>query len=95
MQTITLGWRCHTGDKDEMAKVEVNGITMEYQRQGPDAVGRETIIFAHGAGGNLLSWFQQIPYFSRQYHCITFSHREFGHSYDLKMGQALSAFPMI
>ena len=63
MQAITLGWRCRTGDKDEMAKVEVNGIAMEYQQQGLDTKGQETIIFAHGADGNLLSWLQQVLYF--------------------------------
>ena len=76
-----------------MPKVEVNGIAMEYQHQGPNTGGRETIIFAHGAGGNLLSWFQQIPYFSRQYDCITFSHRGFGHSYDVKNGSVMKYFP--
>ncbi len=35
------------------------------------------IVFAHGLGGNYLSWWQQIPYFSQQYTCITFSHRGF------------------
>ena len=46
-----------------MSKIDVNGIKMEYQRYGPDNNEAESIVFAHGAGGNLLSWFQQIPYF--------------------------------
>ncbi|MBI4008627.1 alpha/beta hydrolase [Candidatus Roizmanbacteria bacterium] len=33
------------------------------------------IIFAHGLGGNYLSWWQQIPYFSQNYSCISFSHQ--------------------
>jgi 3-oxoadipate enol-lactonase len=35
------------------------------------------LVFAHGLGGNYLSWWQQIPYFSEQFTCITFSHRGF------------------
>tara|TARA_Y100000814_G_scaffold104072_1_gene72987 strand:+ start:1462 stop:2241 length:780 start_codon:yes stop_codon:yes gene_type:complete len=60
----------------------VNGIEIEYQEFGPFTDGSEAVIFLHGAGGNLLSWFQQIPYFSRKFRCVTFSHRGFGHSAD-------------
>lgn len=35
------------------------------------------IIFAHGMGGNYLSWWQQVPYFSQNYQCITFSHQSY------------------
>lgn len=35
------------------------------------------IIFAHGLSGNHLSWWQQVPYFSKNYKCITFAHRGF------------------
>ena len=38
------------------------------------------IIFAHGAGGNHLSWWQQAPIFARAYRCITFDHRGWGRS---------------
>ena len=75
-----------------MSKIDVNGIKMEYQRHGPDNNEAESIVFAHGAGGNLLSWFQQIPYFSRKYDCVVFSHRGFGHSYDLEDGPGMEAF---
>jgi 3-oxoadipate enol-lactonase len=40
------------------------------------------VVFAHGAGGNPLSWWQQIPVFSQRYRCITFDHRAFGRSRD-------------
>ena len=39
-----------------------------------------TIIFAHGAGGNHLSWWQQIPLFASSYRCIAFDHRGWGRS---------------
>lgn len=35
------------------------------------------LVFAHGLGGNYLSWWQQIPFFSEWFTCITFSHRGF------------------
>ena len=50
------------------------------------------MVFAHGAGGNLLSWWQQIPFFSQHYRCITFDHRGFGHSHDVPEGPGASAF---
>ena len=75
-----------------MSKVAVNGIEIEYQRYGPDSSEANSIVFAHGAGGNLLSWFQQVPYFSRKYDCVVFSHRGFGHSYDLDNGPGMESF---
>jgi pimeloyl-ACP methyl ester carboxylesterase len=38
------------------------------------------VIFAHGAGGNLLSWFQQLSYFRATNKSILFDHRGFGRS---------------
>lgn len=35
------------------------------------------IVFAHGLGGNHLSWWQQVPVFRDRYTCITISHRGF------------------
>jgi 3-oxoadipate enol-lactonase len=35
------------------------------------------LVFAHGLGGNYLSWWQQIPHFSNRFTCISFSHRGF------------------
>lgn len=40
----------------------------------------EPLIFAHGAGGNTASWWQQIPYFAAQYKVIAFDHRGFARS---------------
>jgi 3-oxoadipate enol-lactonase len=38
------------------------------------------VLFAHGLSGNHLSWWQQVPYFSERYACITFAHRGFSPS---------------
>src|SRR6266436_3039748 len=38
------------------------------------------IVFAHGLGGSHLSWWQQVPHFSRRYACVTFAHRGFSPS---------------
>jgi len=35
------------------------------------------LVFAHGLGGNALSWWQQVPFFMRRYRCVTFTHRGF------------------
>ena len=41
----------------------------------------ETIVFAHGSGGNSLSWSNQLEAFSNHYQCIVFDHRGFGRSH--------------
>ena len=71
-----------------MSKARINGIDLHYQAYGEG----DTIVFAHGAGGNLLSWWQQIPYFSQNYQCVTFDHRGFGHSIDELEGPGTDAF---
>ena len=38
------------------------------------------IVFAHGLGGNHLSWWQQVPHLADRYTCVTFSHRGFAPS---------------
>lgn len=56
----------------------VNGIQMYYETSGSGPA----LVFAHGAGGNHLSWWQQVPMFARRFRCITFDHRAFGLSRD-------------
>jgi pimeloyl-ACP methyl ester carboxylesterase len=56
----------------------VNGIELYYESHGEGPA----LVFAHGAGGNHLSWWQQVPAFSRRFRCITFDHRAFGRSPD-------------
>jgi pimeloyl-ACP methyl ester carboxylesterase len=50
------------------------------------------IVFAHGAGGTHMSWWQQIPALSQHYRCITIDHRTFGLSRDTKDGPGRRAF---
>ena len=38
------------------------------------------LVFAHGAGGNTLVWWQQVPHFARRHRVVTFDHRGFGRS---------------
>jgi 3-oxoadipate enol-lactonase len=56
----------------------VNGIDLYYEEYGKGY----PVVFAHGAGGNHISWWQQVPVFSRRYRCITFDHRGWGLSLD-------------
>jgi 3-oxoadipate enol-lactonase len=44
------------------------------------------IVFAHGLGGNHLSWWQQVPHFSTRYTCVTFAHRGFAPSSEISGG---------
>jgi 3-oxoadipate enol-lactonase len=50
------------------------------------------VVFAHGAGGTHMSWWQQIPALSQHYRCITIDHRTFGFSRDVKDGPGRRAF---
>ena len=61
-----------------MASAAVNGIDLYYEEHGAGPA----VVFAHGAGGNHLSWWQQVPVFSRKYRCVTFDHRGWGLSLD-------------
>ncbi|MGH8691790.1 MAG: alpha/beta fold hydrolase, partial [Burkholderiales bacterium] len=35
------------------------------------------VVFAHGLGGNYLSWWQQVAHFAPQHTCVVFAHRGF------------------
>ena len=50
------------------------------------------LLFAHGAGGNYLSWWQQVPHFSARFTCVTFSHRTFAPSTEATDGRGPAAF---
>lgn len=41
---------------------------------------RPAIVFAHGLGGNHMSWWQQVAHFAPRYTCVTFAHRGFAPS---------------
>ncbi len=59
-----------------MPTVESQGATLYYEVHGDGP----PLVFAHGAGGNTLSWFQQVPHFARSRRVVTFDHRGFGRS---------------
>jgi pimeloyl-ACP methyl ester carboxylesterase len=46
-------------------------IYYEVMGEGPP------IVFAHGLGGNQLSWWQQLAHFSARHTCVAFAHRGF------------------
>jgi 3-oxoadipate enol-lactonase len=67
-------------------------IQLYYEVHGPTPGAAPVILFAHGAGGNHLSWWQQVPHFSRRYTCVTFDHRGFGQSLEPPGGPGGGAF---
>jgi 3-oxoadipate enol-lactonase len=71
-----------------MTSLAVSGGRIRYDVHGQ---GPNTIVFAHGAGGNHLSWWQQVPYFRQRYRCVTFDHRGFALSDD-ESGEGRTAF---
>ena len=50
------------------------------------------VVFAHGAGGTHMSWWRQLPRFSQEFRCITYSQRGFGLSPDQSGGPGRAAF---
>src|SRR5207237_9867669 len=50
-----------------------------------------TVLFLHGAGGNHLSWWQQVPVFAEEYRCVTMDQRGFGQSPDVAGGPGPAA----
>ena len=46
-------------------------IYYEVTGEGP------ALVFAHGLGGNHMSWFQQVAHFAPRFQCVTFAHRGF------------------
>ena len=55
-----------------------NGRAARSTTRSPDS--GPAIVFAHGLGGNHLSWWQQVAHFSPRYTCVTFAHRGFAPS---------------
>ena len=44
------------------------------------------LLFAHGLGGNHLSWWQQVAHFAPNYTCVAFAHRGFAPSDPVSSG---------
>ena len=60
-----------------MAVMVKDGFHLYYEDTGGNA---PTLLFLHGAGGNHLSWWQQVPVFAEEYRCVTVDQRGFGQS---------------
>ena len=71
-----------------MPRAPVNGIELYYESHGEGPA----VVFAHGRGGNHMSWWQQIPVLSKSYRCISFDHRSFAQSADVPNGPGRRAF---
>jgi pimeloyl-ACP methyl ester carboxylesterase len=71
-----------------MAFAQIGGIRLYHEDSG---AGLPAVVFLHGAGGNHLSWWQQVPAFREHYRCITVDQRGFGQSPDVANGPGPSA----
>jgi 3-oxoadipate enol-lactonase len=71
-----------------MPFAKINGIDLYYEVHGDGPA----LVLAHGGGGSHLSWWQQVPEFSKRYKVITFDHRSFGQSLDTANGPGPRAF---
>ncbi len=59
-----------------MPRVQSHGVSIYYEVHGSGSA----VVFAHGMGGNAMSWWQQVPHFARRYRVISFDHRGFARS---------------
>jgi pimeloyl-ACP methyl ester carboxylesterase len=68
--------------------LERPGCNIYYETAGSGPA----IVFAHGLGGNQLSWWQQVAHFSARYTCVVFAHRGFNPSSPVPGESAPDAF---
>jgi 3-oxoadipate enol-lactonase len=54
-------------------KVRRDGVEVHYEVYGSGPA----VVFAHGLGGNHLSWWQQVAHFAARFTCVVFAHRGF------------------
>jgi pimeloyl-ACP methyl ester carboxylesterase len=71
-----------------MAFAKINGIELYYEVHGDGPA----LVFAHGAGGGHLSWWQQVPALAKSFRCVTFDHRGFGLSREQTGGEGAGNF---
>lgn len=57
-----------------MPYAHINGARIYYEQHG---IGPD-LVFIHGAGGNHLSWWQQVAYFAGTYRCTVYDARGWG-----------------
>lgn len=55
-------------------------IDIYFEVQAPNTPSDHNVVFAHGAGGNAASWWQQVPVFAQQHRVAVFDHRGFARS---------------
>jgi 3-oxoadipate enol-lactonase len=73
-----------------MAFMQAGDFKLYYEDGGGDG---PAVLFLHGAGGNHLSWWQQVPVFAGEYRCIAVDQRGFGQSPDVAGGPGPAALP--
>lgn len=71
-----------------MPFLEQDAFRLYYEDSGGE---KPVILFLHGAGGNHLSWWQQVPAFAQDYRCITVDQRTFQQSPDVQNGPGVRA----
>jgi 3-oxoadipate enol-lactonase len=59
-----------------MPRLPLEGVSLYYEVHGEGP----WLVFAHGAGGNALSWWQQIPEFALHFRCVVYDQRGWGRS---------------
>jgi pimeloyl-ACP methyl ester carboxylesterase len=75
-----------------MSRVEHAGASLYYEAYGDR--DDPAVAFAHGAGGNAASWWQQVPFFlDRGFRVVVFDHRGFARSDCAESDLAISHFP--
>src|SRR5262245_27809158 len=73
------GWRIGRGigySPALMPVAEVPGASLYYEVHGTGP----WLAFAHGAAGNHLSWWQQVPVFAPRFRCLVYDQPGFGRS---------------
>jgi 3-oxoadipate enol-lactonase len=71
-----------------MPFMDRNGFRLYHEDTGGTA---PAVLFLHGAGGNHLSWWQQVPVFAEEFRCVTVAQRGFGQSPDVPGGPGPAA----
>lgn len=75
-----------------MSRVERAGASLYYETYGDR--DDPAVAFAHGAGGNAASWWQQVPFFlSHGLRVVVFDHRGFARSTCAESDLAVTHFP--
>jgi pimeloyl-ACP methyl ester carboxylesterase len=62
--------------KKVMPKIRVNDLDLYFEVHGDGL----PLVFVHGGGGNHVSWYQQVPYFSKWYKVVVYDVRGYGNS---------------